>query len=470
MIESPLILAAIYLLGYLFVRTILKRSDWLIAISLSLGLGGGLLTWVLFLLSWAGLPFTSLTIILSYLGLVIIFGIGVFWTGRVPAEGSKPQSGLPDFRPVQLWLARGAWAIIGILILSTTILAVGLSYYSWDAIANWSVKGYGMALEGSIFAGAKWGSVGLSYPFNQTMLIGIFRIFGGDSLPGSKLMFPLFYISLLLGCYRFWRKRKVHHLEASLGALLLASTPIMFNHATIGYSNLSFTLYLCLGLLWIIEGGLDEDKRKGFLGSILLAFSIWTRPEGLLTCIGVFVALLGAQILFKRKSRDILWLVVTPLIVASSWLLFSRMYGTGDAEAYDLSRLAINGLLRGDIRWDAMIVILRFIAGQVLRFRDWGMTLVLVGIMYLVGLRPRHLRQDITKTTLAVSILVLALIVIGAHYMAAYSPRGPDWVYEWLSLNYTRLFMPVGTLMIVLAFLTLGSGSQIKSGPRLQDS
>lgn len=464
-LQDVLILAAIYLLGATAVRAILKRADWLTFASLSVGVGGGLLTWVLFLLSWAGVSFGLSTVLLAYAGLLLPLTIVAWRAEPVPWNQSKPWAPQPN--RLSIWMTRGTWTAILLLIGIAISLSIGLSYYTWDAIANWSVKGYGMALEGSILAGAKWGSVGLSYPMNLSMLIGLFRIFDGDLLPGSKFLFPLFYVSLLLGCYRFWRVHRLGSFEASLGTLLLASTPILFTHASTGYANLPFTVYLCLGVLWVIESMQEPDGRKTLMGSVLLALSTWTRPEGLLMSTGILAAL-GLVHVFSRQNRlKLMPLILPPLSVAVSWLAFARLHATGDAEAYELSSLALKGLLAGDIRWTSLAVIIRFVGGQLLRYRDWGFTLGLVGILWIVALRPKDIWRDHVKTTLFIVITVLSLIVFGAHYMAAYSPRGPAWVYEWLSLNFTRVFMPVGTLMSVLAFLAINSepGTEVRNRP-----
>ena len=99
-------------------------------------------------------------------------------------------------------------------------------------MAIWAVKGYGIAREGTIWAAGHWGDHGLAYPLNLPLLIANYR-FTGDMLPASKLIAPLFYISLCVGCLRFWLQRDVSPLTASLGAIGLAATPLLFEHANV---------------------------------------------------------------------------------------------------------------------------------------------------------------------------------------------------------------------------------------------
>jgi hypothetical protein len=242
-----------------------------------------------------------------------------------------------------------------------------------------------------------------------------------------------------------------------VAVLLLASTPIIFQHATIGYANLSFSFYLCLGVFWVLEGWQDSDRRKSLMGGILLALAIWTRPEGLLMSMGVAVTLIAIQFLNKGKSMHLIYVLAPQAIIASSWLIFTRLHSSFNAEAFELSGLAVDGILRGDLRWDAVLVIVRFIAGQILRYRDWGFTLAIAAVALLTTVRITKVKKDALQATLIALVIVLGLIVFGSHYMAAYSPRGSIWVYEWLSLNFTRLVMPVGILLIIAACLSIAN-------------
>lgn len=456
-IEPLLFIGAILFLGFITSRSILGRSDWLSFASLSLGIGAGFYTWIIFLTSWAGIPLNLISALITYAFLLALFTAAMRWSTSDTSASTARLDFHDEEDRARKWIVRGIWTVIGILVASSVILSVGLSYYTWDAIANWSIKGYGIALEGSILAGSDWGSVGLSYPLNQPLLIGLFRILNDDPLPGSKLLFPIFYFALILGSYRFLRVRKVPALESSVAVLLLASTPIIFQHATIGYANLSFSFYLCLGVFWVLEGWQDSDRRKSLMGGILLALAIWTRPEGLLMSMGVAVTLIAIQFLNKGKSMHLIYVLAPQAIIASSWLIFTRLHSSFNAEAFELSGLAVDGILRGDLRWDAVLVIVRFIAGQILRYRDWGFTLAIAAVALLTTVRITKVKKDALQATLIALVIVLGLIVFGSHYMAAYSPRGSSWVYEWLSLNFTRLVMPVGILLIIAACLSIAN-------------
>ena len=62
----------------------------------------------------------------------------------------------------------------------------------------------------------------------------MFDILQGDSEPLSKLVFSLFFGSAILGIYQFWARIGVRRGYSLLGAGLLATIPVVFEHGTMG--------------------------------------------------------------------------------------------------------------------------------------------------------------------------------------------------------------------------------------------
>lgn len=452
LVVDLLIIAGYFLLGFLAIRVILRTADRLTFLSLGLGIGGGILSFSLFLLSWAGLPLIPLTVLLSFIMLVI--GLLMLHKRLSVKDSRSATGGISGIdEDSQKLLTKVLLIPISLLVLVSFVLAIGLSYFTWDAIATWAVEGYGIALRGSIFGGAEFGNAGLLYPMNIQLKISVFRILDGDLLPGSKLLFPLYFFSLLLGCYQFLTHRGVNSTLASMAILLLASTPIVFTHAYIGYTNLAFSYYVIMGTFWCIRGVDNSGSRETFLGGLLLALALWTRPEGLAICFAINIAI-GLTKITRPKCRiKAVPLLLPQLGIAVPWLVFRTMNYIGQVMPFTLIRLAFMGILEGKVYWEAFGTIIRFIGGQVLRFRDWGF-LPLVCIFLVLGrIRLRNIRQDTGKLILIYVVIATGLVIIGAHYMAAYSPAGLDFVYEWLSLNFTRVSMPPLIFLTVLAFL-----------------
>ena len=299
-------------LGALIAWIILLDGDLPILVMLAFPLGAGIFTLVLFLASWIGVPIRPLT----------VYGLLLLLLGVAGLIAHKQQLSLPrrlihmDDGPMQGSTAHRMPYVIaaGWLILSM-ILSIGRAYSTWDAAAIWSVKGYGIASEGTIFAGATWGAHGLSYPLNIPLLIAAFDVLGGDLLPGSKLIFPLFYGSLLLGCIALWRKHGVPHFFLTLGTLLIASVPVIFEHSTMGYANLPFSTYLLLACIMTIEGNVQSDRGLQLMGGVLFGLAAWTRPEGVfLVPLLMLTVVLFTWASQRRMPRLIPWLLPVVLI------------------------------------------------------------------------------------------------------------------------------------------------------------
>lgn len=460
-----LILLGFAAIGWLFLRAVLQGSDHLWFLSTALGLGCGLLTYALFVLSWIGVSINKVSVLAAAASLAAIFAIVSFCQARPQREG---QSGRPSLRTGSFRWTKGEvalWLIIGLLVLWAAILAVGLSYYTWDDIHTWAVAGYGIALEGSVLAAAHWGDAGLLYPLNAQLAIAVFRILDGDLLPGSKLLFPALYASLLVGCHRFLRGKSVHGIVSVGAMVLLGSTPIMFTHATMGYTNLMFTFYVVIGSLWCEEAVNEASRRKAIIGGTLIALGIWTRPEGLVMAASVLTGLFLSIRLARRSGAQLMLATFPPMVVGCTWLVFLLTHGTGTVRAYTDLPLALQGLARGEVHWDALWTIVRYTGGQVLRFKDWGGLLAFLSAGVLVGLAASWRRWSPTEVVLGVLTAVSCLVAVGAHYMVAYSPEGPKFVYKWLTFGFTRVLMPAVVLALLwVVLLFAGPREGVRSG------
>jgi len=141
------------------------------------------------------------------------------------------------------------------------------------------------------------------------------------------------------------------------------------------------------------------------------------------------------------------------LLAGVMWVVFLRLYGRGSIESYQDLRLALAAWARGQVIWSGFYTIARFLAGQVLRFREWGAFLPTVILLLIARLRFSALRQDSARSTLTMASLILGAAAVAANYVTAYSPSGPEFLYTWLALDFNRVFMPVGVCLGLLAFL-----------------
>jgi hypothetical protein len=448
------LLLALALLGAAVLLALGRPWPALEALALALPVGAGILTWALFLLSWAGVKLSLLSSAMAYAALLAAVGIlARRQRGSQPAfEGSL--AGLSGSKPLLLLAAAGA----GLFLLAVA-LAVGISYRLFDPVQIWSVKGYGIGLEGTVLAAGRWGEHDLAYPLNLPLQVSLFHLLDGDLLPGSKLLYPVYGLCLCLVVFAFLRRQGIEALTAGLGALLLGSVPIVFFHSVEGFANLHFTYYLTAGILWGVRGVQATSARDQWLAGLLLGLAAWTRPEGVIYSLGAPLVLLAGTRLTRRGRVSIPALGLPILALAGPWFLFSlggeHLRGSNLEEAV---RVASSEVGAGAIDLSGLWTIARvFGRAAFVPFRAmfpatsataWGAlfpTLLLMLLPRLGRLRPG---LNPARFMLLLQWLFVAATNVAVFYVRSYSkPNFPAFIER----AFPRAFLPTAVLLTVLA-------------------
>ena len=169
-------------------------------------------------------------------------------------------------------------------VLTSIFITIIFPVRFWDAITCWSFKAKAFFLDKNIYDFYNEHSYKFSHPSYPILLplLQTFSYFSIGTLNKNlmKILFPFFYISLLIANYSFLRIRyseinskvdknsgkikKVDKISrndyiktASLFfTFILSTVPIIFDHAYIEYTNLAFAFYLFF--INYVYGALDE--------------------------------------------------------------------------------------------------------------------------------------------------------------------------------------------------------------------
>lgn len=456
-----LIYAGIFLLGALAVGGTTQQPDWGDILSSSIPIGLGLWTVTLFLVGWAGFAISQSTILATFLLLAVVLS----WLRYQKAGSLSP---FPSIRiprqQMKLGRAEVGWLtiLLGVFVLavSAVVISVARGYSTVDGITNWAIKGYAIAEEGSIFAGGAWGGHGLAYPQNLHLAVALFRIVDGDVLPGSKLLFPFLAVSLMIGCYAFWRRAGVPKTISSMAMLALASLPLLFFHSTIGFANVPFTAYIVLGILHVAHGAQSESRSSLVLGSLMLGFAAWTRPEGIGYSVLILLSLMVGTWLLQRRviSLPAAWI---PLIsISAMWLVFGSRYVAEDEVGRLLGRF-VPEVISGNIRMEPLTTVLRFAAENVLRFESWGLVVIAVPVLGIAGLSRTERPWNRTAILVGIAGLTALVIPMAMFYVAGYTP---GYSVGFLAVSFERAMMPAAIALlwsaVALAFARVRSTSR----------
>lgn len=442
------VLLAVGLLGALLAKAVLGKLGTIETVALSFPLGAGALTFGVFLVTWAGAPIGLALFAVVYIALAAVF----LWVGKLQHVNQQPRASIEDHLPnaaTDTIVLGISLAIFAGLVILAAYISIGRSHSNYDAVAMWITKGYGFAKEKSLSEGAAWGAHGLSYPLNIQLLVSLFRLTGGDRLPGSQLIFTSFQASAVLGCCAFWLRRGVRRWLAGLGLVFMASVPVLFLHATIGFANLAMGLYVALGTAYAIEGIIHRDRRSKLLGGLLLGFGSWTILEGMLfSLICLLVLVLGWLKLGRPGS--IRHLTLPALATTGIWLSFYLSHGASGSQASGTVQRMLEAFGRGEFN----LVELRLIFGYARRYLFhpdlWGLLFFVAPVLLVLNWKGfvHERRNDLVM--LGVAAVATGLLSCGLFYLRSF--QGLD-LLAWLIRGFPRQFLGTALLFGILALL-----------------
>jgi hypothetical protein len=441
-----ILISAIGFTGILATRLLWRDASGIELLSLSFPLGSGILTWLFFVSGWAGLAFTRVAVFITWALICSLMIVVHSW--------NRNQAPVDDFT-ARFFPRSAEWGqfdilavvLMGIALLIWLFISIGRSYSVYDGIAMWAPKGYGIAMERSLW-GARWGNHGYSYPFHIHFLIALFRLFSGDLLPGSKAIFPLFYFSLLLGVYAYWMKKDVSPPLRLGGILVLMTVPTFFTFSTIGYPNLPMASYLTLAVLVGLVGMSEGKPGKQVLSGLLFGFTVWTVIEGMLYVGVVMVVILAVQLRFKDGKLNLVAWILPALLVGGIWYIFFRVHGAGGSQALDAGSRMLEAWRGGDWRLSDARLILGYARRNIFDPQTWGLVFPLGIIMLLSGWRALNPGRFHHEFTLLIVTGITASLSLALFYLRSFFIPG---LYELLERGFPRGFISPAIFLFVLA-------------------
>jgi hypothetical protein len=446
-----LLILAIVATGAACARAILQRPNVLDYAGLAFPLGAGVPAFALFLVSMTGVKLNLTTLACTLILLVIACLV------IIKKDQSEPRSARETHKKLVFdadTVVTGlVWLLILGLFFAAAFISIGRAYSSWDAIAIWSAKAYGIAHEQSIYGVLEWGAYKFAYPLNLPLQISYFSMLNGDMGPASKILFPLYYLSLLIMGYRFLKHSGVPQWLASLGVLLIGSVFIFYEHATRGYANLPFTAYLVGGALYMIAGVFRDRPRMQLAGSLMLGLAAWTRAEGIGYCLVVLAVVVVVHFLARRGKLFPAHMIIPLVLLTGIWMIFSAEHIQGSHLG---SAVQVYGGGEGGIRIDPVpaLLILKALAKHALIPSRLGLIVPLsfaLCLIYIVKLVPAKYPEAIS---LFIMMLGFGGVTLGIFYVRYFSK--PDYI-AFLHRALDRHILPAMVMLGLVAILMMGS-------------
>jgi hypothetical protein len=420
---------------------------------LGFGLGVGFYSFLLYIALLAGVALSpGLVIVLTLVCLVA--GLAIFPWRNLRRPLSEVAAGplVIDRRALVYLVVFSAFALIA------AALAVGQAYHWSDEVVLWGIKGYGISDLGLSAGVSEWGTRTTSYPLHLPLMIASFRAVFGDVMPESKILFPLYFLSLMVLVFDFLRQRLNVHLAAGL-TLLYGASPLIFFHARLAYANLPLTFYLTSAAI-LLDGalrsshsgkqGFNPDRHSLFLSGIFFTLAAWTRPEGLVMSAATLL-LASIMLVWRAKPSSkptqplsaILSLCGPFLIYLIVWsfsspLVYQQPGWSGAAFLVGLEKIVGN-----QINLESTAFVLKSFFDIRLQLEAWG--LLVFSIISLVAFVPFFFYKQHTASLLAGIGLLYLLVVLGMYILLANDPASnPSW---WVDTGLSRMLMPGLTLL-----------------------
>lgn len=375
-------------------------------LSLSVGLN------LLFVAHLCGLPLTA-PAALGFLALLTVAATAVLRRAYAPAVPPTPVSSTNDsaWTPAELLLA-------GLVVLLVVLSAVKGGFYpivaadahAYDGRARWIVIEKTLNLSIYRDLGAT-GATNLSYPplFPLSLALGYWV-----GAPQGRVIDTFYFAAAALLIYGFLRRR-VPRLGALIGALLLVTTPEIWNHASLALLNLPAMAFFggaLLAALWLVEAPARPpaaDRSGWLLAGLLNAGAAGVRSDAallILATLPAFALLLARRRLDLRAIALRLALLAGPaLIVTALWQFYLKShFGFTNSEPFRPGLIADAATIALVV--DNFFRILSF--GKIYGLIGW---LSLAGLLLTLAWRPRPMAPYRHHLGLA-ALLALTLIAL----------------------------------------------------------
>ena len=315
--------------GYLLVNAVSPKFDSLFKIGAAFPLGFGLVTLLMFVLSFIGVTFNLMLLLglQSVMAFLIYFG----------AQRHQLFEGLWDFSDLDFhkWKDINIAMLLLLGILVFVLYGITVKGIFWPTVAYDSVTGYDLLAK--VVAGEGSFNNSIFDPSENLLTIRhrypplvpgsfAFAYLAGLSTPKWSVITLFLSTPFML----FGLMRYVSNTLAMLFTVLAIIVPEYLAMAALSLTNVPQSLYAGFGMILLFLYIRDRHKYYFILGSIFIGLNVWTRLDGVVFVLGGgFMLFLDALIKGEIKSKRV-WLdmiqfggiAIAPLIL---WQLFAKL-------------------------------------------------------------------------------------------------------------------------------------------------
>lgn len=388
------------LFGLLITYVLSSRLHPVERLGLAYLLGIGLLTYLMFLSFLIGFKFTLInTLFILTLTIITL----LVWARKIPDKFRLEMKEL-FFWPKFLFLEKILIFVLAILFIYSLVNSLYWPVADWDALAIYDFRAKVFAATGSMTEGINRGYF-FGYPLLVSLADAWVYLLGGDN---PKFIYSLFYISFSFIFYGILRRLCSRRL-ALFSTVLLATTPSLFAHSMIVYTNLPYTVFLVTGGLYLYLWILKQNKEFLIFSALLMGLSTWTRSTEPFWLTNLIIVI-GFS-LVKKNYQAIFWYLLFFLLIQQPWRIYeSQMIGQNYSTAGQITS-SISIMLK-NIEINRIKQVIEYLYQNVISSWQPILTLFLLSLV----LSGRRLFKSKIFIFLLI-ILINFLILLGGTYV-----------------------------------------------------
>ncbi len=442
-------------LGYIILSILInKKINSLMKISLSYGLGMGLLAiWMLFI-AIIGYRFNIVTIKIPLLLLVFCLSLGLLLRKKYcPSTKNLPATTLSSISDIKYYVSTHITKTIIYIILLCYIAhniffvfwqATNIPIYTWDALATIAFKAKIFYFEGRLpdLNLLPHKTYPLLVPFLETW-VAINLGHWDDQL--IKIIFPCAFISFLGIFYSFLRVY-INKFWALIGSAILLSSNFFIYHATISYRDFFLMYYNCSTIMLLLLWNKTKIQPLLFLSSLFAGFATFTKLEGTAFLPILFLLFLIITLKqnypIKNKIKQIVIFTIPATSICLNYHIYKITHNVVKSDKtvleFNLSKLLLSPHI--------IAVFLR----NMFLSSNWS----IVWIIFFISLL--RLKENIYNKKTTLFIILATLLFFAEYILVALFTTNYVWIAGDLNMmGLSRLllhFYPLSVLTII--FLT----------------
>lgn len=412
------------ILGYIVARFFLPELSLRDILGISFGVGVGVIYSLMFVYSLLGLNWTFFNLIIPGLILFAFFGLKM---SKVKVSFTKPS--LKAFP---------------LILLSSYVIFESISrpLLSWDGWATWLFRSKIFYFDGNINPLSIIYS-GSDYPLAISLFVTfLYEIMSSANDKYALLMYPAFYISLLISFYSLLRKSLSVRMSIVF-TFLLGATQNIIRHAgyfETGMSDFPLAYFIFISFFLYLIFSKSQSLLNLLLLQFVLGITALIKNEGITFAI-ILEALIILKLVRTKNYRAFLSIPVF-LITWLSWELFKSL------NDISLNYIIMNRTFNSN---DFFIIIFRFLL-EMINIKNWNLLWIVFAIGILIFLK--NFKKFPNK--------VVYLLIFGqllAYYMIFLIT--PVDVGEHLSI-LDRLYIHLIPLVVFAIAMSFGIGKGSK--------